>query len=351
MQAAIKFNESTFTIKNRSDFRAEPEKEFQHRLKTREHLAYLQDMKLFDVSDSRWAKATVDGEVVYGHEYNGSVLTVRLKTRDGKLTLSHNEDGPLDRHLMDNPGESTVYSITSSNNGLESTHTFAVQSAGVASLTIVFAALVFTVNLANGAAAAQAAIDAGEAVATFCGVETTIFPGVGIVIAVLAFIGVWIAYAVGREIMLNLIYENRSSKTITLVDHYVYNIGDSKLIDATLSPLQKVGPFDFYSDVVVNIDNYSKIRGIGVSMKFQKEDGSSLIICIRNDIYHDAQYTIAQFPKGDTTSAEDAYNRCSGALRTSDFAWGDLIVKNRLDEEGFQKYNFSGIISFHDAAA
>jgi len=204
----------------------------------------LQDQKLFDVSDKRWASATVDGEVCYAHEYEGCVLTVRLRTSNGKLNLSHNADGAFDRHLMGNPGENTVYSITSSNNGLESTHTFTVQSAGVASLTIIFAALVFTVNLANATAAAEAAVAAEEAVATFLGVETTVFPAVGVVVAVLAFIGIWIAYAVGREIMLNITYENRSSKSIKLVDHYAYNIGDNSLIPVTLDPLQtRLSPF------------------------------------------------------------------------------------------------------------
>ena len=41
MKSAIKFNKSTFTVKNLPAFRAEPEREFQHRLKTRAHLAYL----------------------------------------------------------------------------------------------------------------------------------------------------------------------------------------------------------------------------------------------------------------------------------------------------------------------
>jgi hypothetical protein len=56
MQAAIKFKESAFTVSNKPAFRDQPELDFKHRLKTKEHLEYLQDQKLLDVRDSRWAK-------------------------------------------------------------------------------------------------------------------------------------------------------------------------------------------------------------------------------------------------------------------------------------------------------
>lgn len=104
MPASIKINSSTFAIRNAPDFRAQPEKDFEHRLKTREHLAYLQNEKLFDLSDPRWAKRTIDGEVCYGHEHEGCLFIVRLKTADGRLDLTHNEDGALDRHLLAHPG-------------------------------------------------------------------------------------------------------------------------------------------------------------------------------------------------------------------------------------------------------
>jgi hypothetical protein len=351
--ATIKFENSEFKIMGPPSLRGQPEVAFQHRLNTRAHLKYLQDEKLFDITDSRWAKATVDGEVVYGHEFEGGVLTVRLATKSGKLNLTHNEDGAFDRHLLGTPGENTVYSITSSNNGLVSTHTFAAETAGITSVAIIFAALAFTVSLANGIIAAEAAAAAGTAVATFAGVSSaTIVPGIGIALAVLAFIGIWIAYSVGRDIVLNLIWENRSTKALKLVDHAVYNIGDNPLKSPIALPaLQSIPPFEFYSDVVVNLDNYSKIRGIGVSLKFEKIDGTSLIVCIRNDIYKTAHYSIQTYPKGDLTSAQQAYDNCGGSLVTTDVAWGtDLVVKNRLDANSFNNYNFTGIISFHDAA-
>ena len=252
---------------------------------------------------------------------------------------------------MSEPGADAIYSITSSNNGLVSSHTFSVESAGLSAIGIIFAALAFTISLANGIAATAAAAVAGTAVATFCGVSTaTLIPGIGIAIAVLAFIGVWIAYGVGREIMVNLIWENRSSKALKLVDHAVYNIGDNPLrAPVALPALQSIPPFEFYSDVVVNIDNNSKIRGIGVALKFEKPDGTSLIICVRNDIYHQAHYSIQSYPKGDSTSAQSAYDNCGGPLVTTDVPWGsDLVVKNRLNPDGFNNYNFAGIISFHD---
>jgi hypothetical protein len=298
-------------------------------------------------------KAMMDGEVAYAHQYEGCMLIIRLKTANGMLNLSHNEDGTFDRHLMDNPGENTVYSITSKNNGLESSQTFSAQSAALASVGIVLAALAFTVTLASGIMATLATEYVVTAIAETIGVELNVLlPGLGIALAVLAFVGIWIAYSVGREIMLNLIYENRSSsKNITLVDHCVYNIGDNHLMPTALPPLQSFPPFEFYSDVVVNIDNYSKIRGIGVSMKFQKSDETSLVVCIRNDIYKSAHYSIVTLEKGDKTSAQDVYNSCSGDLITTDIKWGsDLLVKNRLNQQDFNSYNFSGIISFHDAA-
>jgi hypothetical protein len=351
MSAFVKIKSSTFTIKNTSDFRAQPEKAFEHRLKTRDHLAYLETEKLFDVSNSRWAKKTIDGEVCYGHEYMGCLFTVRLKTANGRFNLSHNEDGAFDRHLLNNPEEHTVYSITSSNNGLESTHTFNAMSAGMASAPIICVLLVLSVALANSVSAAQAATAAALAAATVYGVNVTVVPIIGIVIAILGFIGVWIAEAIGREIILNLIYENRSKKIITLVDHAVYNIGDNPLLPATLKPPRKDGIFEFYDDVVVCIDNDSKYRGIGVSMRFQREDESSLVICIRQDIYKDPHYTIVALPKGDKTSAAQIYDNCtSGDLVTEDFRWGnDLLVKNRLDPQGFKQYKFAGIIAFNDA--
>lgn len=346
----IKFKESGFSIKNKAEFRDKPELDFIHRLKTRDHLEYITSQKLFDVADPRWAKATVDGKVYYAHEYQESILVVELKTSDGRFSLSHNDDGAFDRHLMDNPGENTVYSITSKNNGLESSQTFSSMSAGLSSTGILLAALAFTTSLASGVAAMEAAAYVASAFAATVGVELNVLvPGIGLALAVLAFIGIWIAYSVGREIMLNLVFENRSNKTITLVDHYAYNIGDNQLMPVALPPLQSFPPFEFYSDVVVNIDNYSKIRGIGIAMKFQKEDKTSCLICIRNDIYHVPHYTIATLAKDDNTSAQDAYNNCNGDLVTTDFKWGtDLVVKNRLDQKGFGSYNFSGIMAFND---
>lgn len=114
-------------------------------------------------------------------------------------------------------------------------------------------------------------------------------------------------------------------------------------------PCNRFRPSNSHSDVVVNIDNNSKIRGIGVALKFEKPDGTSLIICVRNDIYHQAHYSIQSYPKGDSTSAQSAYDNCGGPLVTTDVPWGsDLVVKNRLNPDGFNNYNFAGIISFHD---
>ena len=350
MEASVKIDSSAFTIRNAPDFRAHPEREFAHRLKTRDHLAYLQAEKLFDVSSSRWAKSTIDGEVCYGHEYQGCLFIVRLKTANGKFNLNHNEDGAFDRHLLEHPGENTVYSITSKNNGLESTHSFNATSAGMASVPIICVFLALSVALASSLSAAQAATAAGIAVATVFGINVTVVPVVGLVLAILGFIGLWIAEAIGREIVLNLVYENRSKRTITLVDHAVYNIGDNPLLPATLAPPRKDGIFELYDDVVVCIDNDSKYRGIGVSMKFQKDDESSLVICIRQDIYKDPHYTIVPLAKGDTTSAQQVYDGCtSGGLVTEDFRWGDVVVKNRLDPQGFKQYKFAGIIAFNDA--
>lgn len=352
LQGNINFKDSGFKVQNLPAFRADPMKEYAHRLQTRAHLEYLNDRKLFDVSKPEWAKATVDGEVVYAHEYEGCILTLRLKTADGKLNLTHNEDGTFDRHLMGTPGENTVWSITSSNNGLVSTQTLSIETTGITALALVIAALGFTVSLATGIAAADAAVAAAAVLADYFvgSIISASASGIGIALAVLAFIGIWIAYSVGREIIVNLAYENRSTtKTIMLTDHYVYNIGDNKLTSAKLPPLTSVPPFEFYSDVVVQVDNYSKIRGIGVSMKFQRDDGSFLIICIRNDIYKYPRYTIKAYPKGDTTSAQNAYDNCNGDFVPGDFTWGsDLVVKNTLDVAPFNNYNFSGIFSFND---
>jgi hypothetical protein len=150
--ASIKFNESTFKVSNKPAFRAQPEIEFQHRLKTRAHLNYLGDTKLYDVRDPRWAKKTIDGEVCYAHEYQGSLLIVRLKTADDTMNFTHNEDGAFDRRLMDTPGENVVYSITSLNTGIESNHFFKADTIGLSSVAIVCAALALTVSLANAAA-------------------------------------------------------------------------------------------------------------------------------------------------------------------------------------------------------
>lgn len=350
MAAFANVKASDFKIENKPEFRDDPNIEWKHKLKTKAHLLYLHDRKLFDVNGPEWAQATVNGEVVYGHEFDNCLFTVSLKTADGKLNLTHNADGSLDRHLLDHPGEDTVYSITSSNNGLQSSQTFTVAQAGLGSIALICLGLVMTVALANAMAAADAAIVAGTAVATFCGVSVSVFPAVGIVLAVLAFIGLWIAWGVGREIVLNLTYENRSKLPITLVDHYVYNIGDNRLMPTLLKPVFAYPPFEFYADVVVNIDNYSKIKGIGVSMKFQKADGSGLVICVRNDIYKWPHYKIIT-DAGRELSAHDVYNGCtSGDLITEPTPWGnDLIVKNTMNKDDYNNYNFSGIISFHDA--
>ena len=175
MAASIKFDESTFTVSNKPQFRAQPDVEFEHRLKTREHLTFLRDNKLFDVRDSRWAKKTIKGEVIYAHEYMDCLLVVRLTTADNTMNLTHNEDGSLDRRLMDDPGEKVVYSITSENNGIESNHFFKSSTIGLSSVAIICAALAMTVSLANGLVAAEAALAAGAEVATIFGLETTVF--------------------------------------------------------------------------------------------------------------------------------------------------------------------------------
>jgi hypothetical protein len=106
--------------------------------------------------------------------------------------------------------------------------------------------------------------------------------------------------------------------------------------------------------VVINIDNYSKYRGVGISMKFKKEDGALLVICLRNDIYYSGSYTIAKYPEGDKTSPQDVYDNCKAALNLDDFKdfqWGsDLVVKNSLDPAGFGAYNLAGLLTFHDPA-
>ena len=68
--ANIDSKDGQFFDKSPPSIRDQPEIEFQHQLNTRAHFKFLQDEKLFDVSDSRWAKATVDREVL---------LPVRLK--------------------------------------------------------------------------------------------------------------------------------------------------------------------------------------------------------------------------------------------------------------------------------
>jgi len=357
MSASIKFKESSFKARNKTEFRADPMKEFTHRLNTRHHLKYMQDEKLFDVRDDRWAKHTIDGEVCYAHRYEGGTLIVKLKTADGKLNLSHNEDGTLDRHLMDNPGQNTVLTITSKNNGMESHLIFRTETIAYSSIAIVCAALGMTVALASGLIAAEAAVAAGEVVAATFGIQANVLlPGIGIALAVLALIGMWIAYEIGREIVVNLIYENRSAnKALTLVDSHIYDIpipDDMPKLPVKFNHLcTDDDGFEWYSAVVIDADNENKYKGVGVSMKFQKEDGASLVICIRQDIYKDPHYTIKAFPAGDKTSAEQVYNDCtSGGLVTQDTPWGDLVVKNTLTPDPFNKYKFAGIFSFNDAA-
>jgi hypothetical protein len=359
MSATIKFNESTFTVKNLPEYRADPEKEFAHRLQTRDHLKYLQDENLFDVRDPRWAKKTIDGEVCYAHAYENGLLIVRLKTADGKLNLTHNEDGTLDRHLMDNPSENPVYSITSANNNLESYVFFKTSTIGFSSLGIVCFGLAMTYGLASGLAAAEAGEAAGVAVTALLGIDVNVLlPGVGIALAVLAFIGIWIAYEIAREIVVNLNYENRSATMpLTLVDSYVYDIPmppDIPPLPVTLNHLHGIEGWELYDNVVINADNESKYKGVGVSLKFQKADGSSLIICIRQDIYHQPKYAIVPLNPGDTTGAWKIYDDLSysvvAPLKTEDFPWGNLVVKNTLKPDAFNNYKFTGIFSFNDAS-
>lgn len=264
----------------------------------------------------------------------------------------------FDHFLKNHPGENTVYSLTSSNNGLESTNTISSATVGFSSTGIIIAGLIFTFQAA-AATAANAAIlaaDAAAQIASVIGIEVNVaVPGAGIILTVLAFIGIWIAYSIGRNIILNLIYENRSSKTLTLVDFAAYNIGSRPIKDRILKPLSEVTigtppvTFDFYDDVVIDLTNYSKYKGVGVSLKFQKPDKTNLIVCIRNDIHKDPHYGISVV---DDETAESFYENCTGSeddRNFKDYAWGDdIVVKNNLDSEGWKSYNFNGIISFHD---
>lgn len=351
--AEIEATDSAFEIRVPTSLRSQPELEFTHRLQTRDHLSYLKNEKLFDVNDSRWGKKIVDGKTVYFHKFQGCILLATLE--HPKFKLNDSDNTLFDQHLKSNPGEITVFSLTSQNNGIESSHTITLSTVGLASIPIILAGIVLTYNLATGVAAAADAAAIAEAAAL---VEEEIveavgmplrlsIPGIGIILSILALIGIWVAYLIGRNIILNVIYENRSSKTITLVDHSVWNIGDKKLNNAVLKPVKTVNGIDYYTDVVIDVANDSKYMGVGLSLKFEKEDKTHLIICIRNDIYKQPYYSIAV----SEDTAEQFYNKCNSQLDKKDFEWGkDLIVKNNLDADGFQHYNFNGIISFHDPA-
>src|SRR5262249_54868764 len=101
--------------------------------------------------------------------------------------------------------------------------------------------------------------------------------------------------------------------------------------------------------VVVNVDNVSKFNGVGVSMKFQQDDGTSLVLCVRNDIYKDPHYSATLLKKDEKKTAQQVYDECTiGGLPTQDPTWGTFKVTNRLDKQSFNNYKFLGIISFND---
>lgn len=347
MSATYEVKSSAFKIKVPSAQRNQPELEFEHRKKTGNHLSYLKNENLFNINDPRWGKKTENGQAIYFHRYEGTLLTVTLE--HPKFKLSHSDNTLFDQHLQDNPSENTVFVLTSKCDGIESTHTMTASTMGFTSVGLVVAGLSFTYGVALGVEAAEAAALAGTEITMVLGMEVNVVaPGVGVVLAILALIGVWIAWAVERNIFINVIYENRSSKTIKLVEHYAYNIKDDGKVDkVVLTPfVPDPDGFDSYDDVVFDVANDWKNYGIGLSLKFQKEDGSHLIICFRNDIHYSANYCIAV----SNDSPYNVYYNCvSGTVSKEDFKWDNVVVKNCIDTEDFKNYKIHGIISFHDS--
>jgi hypothetical protein len=357
---------SKFAMGAPSKYRDRPEFDWAHRMKARDHVSYLMAHKFLDPQkpNSEWGEKTHEGEDWYYHEYQGNFMMITVRTEDNRVKFNHKDIASFDTFLEDTPSANVIFDIRYIDNGTDyvSTCQMSGLAVGLTTAGLVLAGVAFFCVAAFEGFASEGTIAAAILAAT--GLElNVIIPGAGIILCVLAFIGIFLAYELGRNIEINISVQNRSSQDLKIVNYYFYNISEENIPKTTRDIYQKINdggvtmkklhevkekglpfPLDVYDIFDVQIVNYSKYKGIGLALKFIDSADHPITIAIRNDIYHDGRLGV--FMNG--VSAEAAYSG-AGLEYTAPLKhdWGGGVIKITLDPEKFHKYNFAGIISFH----
>ncbi len=367
-KGSITFNDegSRFMMKTPRKYRGQPQLDWDHRMKARAHVGYLQANKLINVeNDKVWGKKTYKGQDWYYHTYQGNTMLVTVRSADRQVKLSHQNNASLESFLKDTPAANVIFDIHYIDDGTDyvSTCQMSAMAVGLTSVGLVIAAVGFFAVAAFGGFAIEGA--AAAFIAEAIGMElNVVIPGAGIILCVLAFIGIWLAFELGRNIEVNVIFENRSNQDLKIVDYSFYNIAEDHIPDATKKiyaaiksgglPMRKLReipppepdlpPLDEYDTFDTQVVNYSKYKGIGLAFKFLDSNNKPITIAIRNDIYKDGYYRVTV----DGESAADAYNNAdSNYAGPFEFTWSGGTLKFTLDKVKFHNYNFAGIISFH----
>lgn len=376
--ASITFKDegSNFEMMTPRKYRNDPATAWTHRMKARAHVDFLQSNKFLNVEKAPWGMTTYEGQDWYHHTYEGNTLLITVRSKDGQHKLNHSNNAALENFLKDTPEQDTIFELRYVDDGTDyiSTCQMSALAVGLTSVGLVIAgvALFATAALGTFEVTSEIGIAIGAAVLEATGVElNVVLPGIGVVLIVLALIGLWIAYAIGRNISLNLTFENRSKQNLKIVDYMLYNLPADHFKDRKFEDIKKPGgmpmlglhesvkggiPVDSYDTFDVALVNYSKYKGVGLAFKFTDAANNPFTVAFRNDIYYEGHFLVGT---GDNPalvqSAQSAYDNAGQAYPGAvSVPWYDGqkkakgYIRLNLDAAGFHEYKFAGIISFHD---
>ena len=310
---------------------------------THDHLSYLHDKNLSNITDqAQWGKRYDEKlkTTIYVHFYQDHEIKVYK----------------LDDQGMPNP----VVTISSHDgNGNETRLMMSASTFGVTEVGLVVAALATVLYIGYGAMAAEDALLAASAAASVVeGEEVLISSSIeggplALALIILSFVIILIVFLVERNMVFNITIENHTNTDVSLVDCYAYDVDPIRNekdppFPVALPARTSLDGFDTYHLIDYQNTNKSKVKGVGLSMVFRSSKASSdLNICIRNDIYYHGSFCIKS---GTGQSAKDFYYACSQGAQAlnNDYEWGELLVQNRFDDAKFNEYQFIGLISFNE---
>lgn len=360
--STLTFSDGITHIYGTKKHRNNPQIELTFNQDTRRHLKFIKDNNWFDITNtSHWGCQEQNGKTYYYNEYEGNILYLTAMLENGQHALSMGNNRAFDEYLKDNPGSKVLFTISyvdGNGNDIQSELKLTLYGTELSSIGFLIGGLTCAAFFAYGVgSAAEAAAAAGETVGAILGESLSIdLPAAGIILCILTFVGIWLAYIIERQISINISYENRTKDDVYLTDVYTYNMEGAKVpnLPCTISGLSKETipgvpfPMEYYSMFQAAVANSWKCAGIGLSLKFANIAGrpqdDGVVICLRNDIYKDPHLTVMMTD----LTAEEVYSNYGndGNIPPNGGAeWGQKQISFALDAQGFNNYTFNGVIA------